>query len=62
MMISSGIIGLGYLGIGFLVTLFVIGDKAFPDGTTPYEKAGGLAFMMILWPIVLCVLRPDDRL
>ena len=37
----------------FLVTLFVIGDKTFPDGTTPYEKAGGVVFMMILWPIVL---------
>jgi hypothetical protein len=59
-MISSGIIVLGYLAIGLLVTIFVIGDKTFPAGTTPYEKAGGIVFMIVLWPIVICVRHPGD--
>lgn len=51
---------LAYLGIGLLSTMYVIGDKSFTGGTKWYEKVWGLAFMIILWPIVLCVRSPGD--
>jgi hypothetical protein len=57
---NLAVLGLVYLGVGLLITLFVIRDKSFPEGTKGYEKAGGLAFMIILWPIVICVLSPGD--
>ena len=41
-MISSEIIGLGYLGIGLLVAIFVIGDKTFPAGTTRESRGNGV--------------------
>jgi hypothetical protein len=49
-----------YLGIGLLITMYVIRDKSFTEGTKWYEKVLGLAFMIILWPIVLCVRSPGD--
>jgi hypothetical protein len=51
---------LAYLGIGLLITIFVMRGKSFPEGTKWYEKVFGIAFMIVLWPIVICVLRPDD--
>jgi hypothetical protein len=51
---------LAYLGIGLLITMYVIRDKSFTEGTKWYEKVLGLAFMIILWPIVLCLLSPGD--
>jgi succinate dehydrogenase/fumarate reductase cytochrome b subunit len=55
---GSELLGLLYLGIGLLVTIFIKGGKSFPEGTNWYEKALGVAFMVVLWPIVLCVLSP----
>jgi hypothetical protein len=49
-----------YLGIGLLITMYVIRDKSFTEGTKWCEKVLGLAFMIILWPIVLCVRSPGD--
>jgi hypothetical protein len=50
-----------YLCIGGLITVFIKGGKSFTEGTKGYEKVLGLGFMVILWPVVLCVRGPDDR-
>jgi hypothetical protein len=50
-----------YLCIGGLITLFILGGKSFTEGTKRYQKALGVAFMVVLWPVVLCVRGPDDR-
>ncbi len=52
LMNASALLGLIYLGIGVLVTIFVRGGKSFPEGTKWYEKALGVAFMVVLWPII----------
>jgi hypothetical protein len=51
---------LAYLGVGLLITMYVIGGKSFTEGTKWYEKVLGLTFMIVLWPIVICVLSPSD--
>ena len=51
-----------YLGIGILITMYVIRDKSFTEGTKWYEKVLGMAFMIVLWPIVICVFSPGDML
>ncbi len=62
LMNASELLGLIYLGIGLLVILFITGGKSFPEGTKQYERALGVAFMIVLWPIVLCVLSSGRRL
>ena len=59
-MIDLAILGLVYLGIGLPITIFIKRGIPFTEATKGYEKFLGLAFMTILWPIVLCVLRPGD--
>jgi hypothetical protein len=51
---------LAYLGIGLLITMYIMRGKWFPEGTKWYEKVLGLAFMIVLWPIVVCVRRPGE--
>jgi Mn2+/Fe2+ NRAMP family transporter len=51
---------LAYLGIGLLITIFVVRGKSFTEGTKWYQKVLGLAFMIVLWPIVICVLSPEQ--
>jgi hypothetical protein len=54
------IFGLVYLGIGLLITMFVTRGTSFTEGTKWYEKVLGLAFMIVLWPVVICVLSPGE--
>ena len=49
-----------YLCTGGLITVFIMGGKSFTEGTKGYEKVLGLVFMVIPWPVVLCVRSPDD--
>ena len=56
---AAELFGLVYLGIGLLITVFIMGGKSFTDGTKRYEKALGVAFMVVLWPLVICVRSPD---
>jgi hypothetical protein len=53
---------LAYLGMGFLITIYVMRGKSFTEGTKWYEKVLGMAFMIVLWPIVICMLSPGDML
>ena len=62
LMNASELLGLIYLGVGLLVTILIRGGKSFTEGTKWYEKALGVAFMVVLWPIVLCVLSSGRRL
>jgi hypothetical protein len=56
---AAELFGLVYLSIGLLITVFIMGGKSFTDGTKRYEKALGVAFMVVLWPLVICVRSPD---
>jgi hypothetical protein len=56
---AAELFGLVYLGIGLLIAVFIMGGKSFTDGTKRYEKALGVAFMIVLWPIVLVCSVPD---
>ncbi len=58
---GTGIAGLSYLGIGLLITVFVMDGKSFPEGTKAYQKALGWGYMILLWPIVICVIGPRER-
>jgi hypothetical protein len=57
---SLEIFCLAYLSIGLLITIFVMRGKSFTEGTKWYQKVLGLAFMIVLWPIVICVLSPGE--
>jgi len=48
-----------YLCIGGLITMFIMGGKSFTEGTKRYQKALAVAFMVVLWPVVLCARSPD---
>jgi hypothetical protein len=51
------IVGLVYLGIGLLIAIYVMRGKSFTEGTKGYQKVLGLVFMVILWPIIICVVN-----
>ena len=57
MMNGQEIFVLVYLGVGLLITRYVMRGKSFTEGTKGYQKVLGLVFMVILWPIIICVVN-----
>ena len=54
------IVGLVYLGIGLLIAIYVMRGNSFTEGTKGYQKVLGLTFMIILWPVIICVIGPRE--
>jgi hypothetical protein len=52
---AAELFALVYLSTGVLITVFIIGGKSFTEGTKRYQKALGVAFMVVLWPVALCI-------
>jgi hypothetical protein len=60
MMNGQEIFVLFYLGVGLLITRYVMRGKSFTEDTKGYQKVLGLTFMIILWPVIICVIGPRE--